>query len=185
MGEFIVMYHGAVAKGRGIESLVELLKMNVNIAGVILGDGEESYVESLRFKAGEHGVNKRLLFHPAVKHQNLWRFVGAVDAGLILASATTANYLYSLPNKFFENIQSETPVICPFYPAMKKLVDQYGVGLTCNPEDIGEVNACVERLRTDKNLYGKLKQNIRKAKKELCWEVEQEKLLKAYGRMKG
>ena len=180
MNQFIVMYHGAVTSGRGIESLIELLKMNGNIAGVILGDGEESYIERLRSKAEEDGLGARLLFYPAVKNQDLWRIVGAVDAGLILAPAISENHLYSLPNKFFENIQSETPVICPFYPAMRELVDRYGVGLTCNPEDIEEINECVERLRTDKELYGRIKKNLQEAKGQLCWEKEKGVLRKAY-----
>lgn len=183
MDQFIVMYHGGVTSDRGIESIIELLKINGHIAGIILGDGEKSYIESLQFKAEEYGVSQRLVFYPAVKNADLWRIVGAVDVGLILAPAISPNHFYSLPNKFFENIQGETPVICPFYPAMKELVDRYGVGLTCDPENITEINRCIERLRTDKNLYEELKQNIRRAKEELCWEVERGKLVESYGRI--
>lgn len=183
MEQFIVMYHGMVTPDRGIESIIELLKINGHIAGVILGDGERDYIEGLKFKAKEYGVRQRFLFYPAVKNKDLWRIVGAADVGLILAPAVCPNQFYSLPNKFFENIQSETPIICPFYPAMKELVDRYGVGLTCNPENITEINACIERLRTDRALYEELKQNIRKAKKELCWEIEREKLIESYSRI--
>lgn len=180
MDYFIVMYHGGVTSDRGIESMIELLKINSHIAGVILGDGQESYMKNLQFMAGKYGVSQRLLFYPAVKNKDIWRFAGAVDAGLILAVATCPNHYYSLPNKFFENVQSETPVICPFYPEMKRLVDKYGFGLTCDPENITEINECVERLRTDTKLYRELKQNVREAKKELCWEKEKDVLLKAY-----
>lgn len=180
MDLFIVMYHGGVAPGRGIESIVELLRLNSHIAGVILGDGEKSYIESLYFKAEEYGVQQRILFYPAVKNEDLWRFAGAVDAELILAPAVCLNHFYSLPNKFFESIQSETLVVCPFYPAMKDLVDRYGVGVTCDPENITEINECIERLRTDKGLYKELEQNVRRTKKELCWELERKKLIEAY-----
>lgn len=183
MDQFIVMYHGGVAPGRGIESIIELLRLNRHIAGVVLGDGEKSYLESLQLRAEEYGVRQRLLFYPAVKNEDLWRFAGAVDAELILAPAVCLNYYYSLPNKFFESIQSETPVVCPFYPAMKDLTDRYGVGLTCDPDNITEINECIERLRTDKRLYDELKQNVRRAKKELCWERERKKLMEAYGRI--
>jgi hypothetical protein len=65
---------------------------------------------------------------------------------------------------------------------MKPLVDRYGIGLTCDPENIDDINACIERMRTDRVFYDQCKQNLRLAKSELCWEKEKENLRKAYQR---
>ena len=77
-----------------------------------------------------------------------------------------------LPNKFFENIQALTPVICSDYPAIQPIVEKYGVGVTCNPNDVIALNDCVERMRTDSSFYNICINNLRKAKEELCWEKE-------------
>lgn len=45
---FIVMYHGAVMSGRGVEMLIRLVSLNTNIYAVILGNGEDSYMGSLK-----------------------------------------------------------------------------------------------------------------------------------------
>ena len=90
-----------------------------------------------------------------------------------------------MPNKFFENIKSETPIICPFYPAMKELVDRYNIGLTCDPENIEEIAACVERMRTDSSFYELCKKNLKAAKMYLCWENEKQALITAYKQLEG
>ena len=180
--DFIVMYHGMVAQERGVESLLRLLEINSNIKGIILGDDScgGKYINELKSLAKKKNISNRLYFHKAVSHSELKKYVGAVDVGLIVAPAICKNHLYSLPNKFFENIQSETPVICPNYPTMKCIVDEYGFGLTCDPEDIDDINKKIELIRTDKELYNRLKENVKRAKAELCWENEKKILRTAY-----
>ena len=169
---FLLMYHGAVTKGRGIETFIQVISQNSNVAGVILGNGDSTYLKALDDLAEELKTKDRIVFHEAVPIDGLWKYVGAVDAGMILAPATCKNHLFSLPNKFFENIQAETPVVCPNYPAMKQIVDNYNIGLMCDPNSIQDINGCIETLRNDKDLYNKLKCNIRIAKNDLCWENE-------------
>ena len=102
--DFIVMYHGAVVPGRDIERLIELVSINKHIKAVILGNVGDSYKTYLEDRIGEYSVSDRVVFHPAVPLEDLWKYVGAADVGMILARATCKNHLFSLPNKFFENI---------------------------------------------------------------------------------
>lgn len=176
---FITMYHGGLMANRGIETLIKLLSLNKHICAVILGNGEYGYIEQLKKYAAEQGVDGRVLFLPAVVIEELWKYVGAADAGMVLISAVVESYYYSLPNKFFENIQSETPIICSNFPVMKPLIDQYQIGLTCEPENLGEINDCVEKLRKDKVFYNQCKNNLKLAKLELCWENEKYLLFEA------
>lgn len=178
--DFIVEYHGAVMKGRGIESLIKVVGLNKNIKGMILGNSSNEYRQDLKQLAIDCGALDKIVFHNAVPYTEIWKYVGAVDVSLILATATCKNHLYSLPNKFFESIQSETPIICPNYPAMKYIIDNYEIGLTCNPESIDEINICIEQLRTDRDFYDRLKDNLKKAKNDLCWEIEKQVLISAY-----
>lgn len=177
---FIIMYHGAVMKNRGIETLLEVVAKTRNIYAVILGDGDKKYLESLKDKARELGVENCVLFHKAVPIEELWKYVGAADIGMILAPDIAPSYFFGLPNKFFENIQSETPIICPGYPAMKPIVEKYKIGMTCDPTNVGEIVDCVERMRRDKEFYNNCRTNIKIAKQDLCWEKEKEKLIKSY-----
>ena len=177
---FIVMYHGCLMSGRGIEQLVEVAAINDRIALVILGNGEEQYVSSLKQQVQEKQIADRVLFHAAAPYNELWKYVGAADVGMVTVQNACRSYYYMLPNKFFENIQSLTPVICSDFPEVSRLVNQYSIGLTCDPADIQDINAQIEKMRTDKEFYESCKRNLLKAKEEQCWEREKEKLVDAY-----
>ena len=181
---FLLMYHGALMVNRGIESLIEQVKRNPHTAGVILGNGDESYVRSLQDLAKHSGVKERILFHSAVPQQELWKYVGAVDVGMVTVLNSCVSYYYMLPNKFFENIQSLTPIIGSAFPEVKRLIEQYQIGLTCDPSDMDKMAECVEKMRTDRDFYTKCKMNLHKAKAELNWEKERKILEIAYGKLR-
>ena len=178
--ETMLMYHGGLMRGRGIEMLLQVVEMNPNVCAVILGNGESGYVEELKTLAGKLAVTDRVLFHPAVPIEELWKYVGASDIGMVTVPAVARSYYFMLPNKFFENIQSEVPVICSDFPAIAPIVNSYDIGLACDPTDINQINNCVEKMRTDKALYNQCKENTKRAKYELCWEKEKTALKEAY-----
>lgn len=179
--DFIVMYHGGIIGNRGIEKIIKLLSINKSINAVILGYAlEEEYLITLKEMAVSEGVRERVYFHDAVPLKDLYKYVGAADVGLIVHENFSLNHYYSLPNKLFENIQSLTPVIGPFFPEIKKIIETYEIGLTMDPSDIESINNSVEKMRCDKDFYKSCKEHLAFAKEELCWEREKEKIKEAY-----
>ena len=177
---FLLMYHGGVMKNRGVESLIEQVRRTPHTAGIVLGNGEEAYIAELKSLAEQAGVRNRVLFHPAVPQPELWKYVGAADVGMVTVQNSCASYYYMLPNKFFENIQSLTPIIGSDFPEVKKLIDQYQIGLTCDPSDMEAMEVCIETMRTDHDFYARCKENLQKAKADLNWEKERKVLENAY-----
>jgi len=176
----LLMYHGGVSRGRGIETLLEVVKRSENTCLLILGNGENKLMERLEQQSVSLGISDRVLFHPAVAMECLWQYVGAADIGMVTIPAVTKSYYYMLPNKFFENIQAETPVICSDFPAISPIVKKYNIGLTCDPTDVETICACISKLQIDKELYMTLKNNMKKAKEDLCWEKEKQVLFNAF-----
>lgn len=177
----MLMYHGLLMAGRGIETLIKLVSSRDDMVAVILGNAhQQEYYDSLIRLAKQLGGKERILFHDAVPIEELWKYVGAVDVGMILAPAICKNFLYSLPNKFFENIQSETPIICPSYPAMKTLMDLYQIGITCDPNNLKDIEQAVDHMKNNRAFYLSCKKNLKVAKEELCWNSEKEILKEAY-----
>lgn len=179
---FLVMYHGAVLQNRGVEDIIRTASMLDGIAVCVLGHGDKEYLRSLKALADELGVGGRVLFHEAVSIDILKDYVGAADCGIVIPSNAFLSYYFSLPNKFFENIQSETPMICADYPEMANIVNKYGIGLLCNQDDMSSITACITRMMDDAELYASCKANLKEAKKELCWEKEKEILKAAYAK---
>lgn len=182
---FAVMYHGMLRAQRGIERMIEVIAMNPDIMGIILGDThDEKYAQSLKSLAQTLGVANRIMFLPAVPQNILWQYVGAADLGFMLIENSSVSYYLSLPNKLFENIQSLTPVIGSDFPEIGKLIREYDIGIACDPGNISEIDRNVKQIRADSELYSRLKQNIARAKVELCWEREKHVLIQAYARLK-
>lgn len=173
---FILMYHGRVTAGRGIEKLIEVIKCEDGVNAVILGNGDKAYISSLGKFAEKYGVAERVLFHPAVPNTELWKYTGAADVGMITIPAVARSYYYMLPNKLFESIQSETPVIGSDFPELERVVNQYGIGLLCDPESTAEICACVEKMHINRAFYEQCKKNTLAAKENLCWEKEKKVL---------
>lgn len=180
---FIVMYHGAVNSGRGIEQLIQVVATNPNLYGVILGNGSDSYISRLHDMADELGVSKRILFHEAVPQYELWKYIGAADLELILIQNVSRSYYLSLPNKFFESVQSLTPMITSDFPEMSRLINEYSIGLTCIPDMADSIAECVEQIRCNEDQYADYKNNLKVAKNDLSWENESRVLYNAYGEL--
>jgi len=178
---FLLMYHGGLQRDRGIENLIKIVAEMTNVAAVILGNGEATYLNSLHDLVDEEQVSDRVLFQASVPVGILWQYVGAADAGLCILLNTCKNHFYALPNKLSENIQSETPVIGSNFPEIKRIIEGYNVGLICDPDDISDLIAAVEEMRSNKKQYKKFKMNLKKAKNDLCWEKEKQVLIEAYG----
>ena len=177
---FIVMYHGRIANGRGIENMIMALNQTADTVGIIIGNGESQYIERLKGLAIKLNVAERVIFEPAIPYQELWKHLASADAGLVVIENICKSYFYSLPNKYFENIQSLTPIINSNFPAMDQLAQKYNIGISTDCSDPIKISQSIEKLKNDKELYSNIKQNLILAKEELCWENERRVLITMY-----
>lgn len=178
--DFLAMFHGGLSSGNGIEAGIRAMAKLPSAALILMGNYDAGYRKTLEGIAAECGAAERLRFIPPVPVNDIWKYAGAVDVGIMPIENLCLSYYYSLPNKFFENVQSLTPVICSDLPEMRRLVDKYGIGLICEPEDPDDLARCMERMRADRAFYDSCRQNLLRAKQELCWENEKTVLLDAY-----
>ena len=177
---FLLMYHGVLTNGRGIENVVRAIAGLEKVAVILLGYGESSYVATIKSLIKSLGVEKKVLFHSAVPQGELWQFIGAADAGMVLIENVCLSYYYSLPNKLFENIQSEKMVIGSNFPEYRQIIEGYNIGLCCNPHDAAEITESIRKIKNNLLLRDQFKNNLLTAKEVLCWENEKEILQTAY-----
>lgn len=176
---FLLMYHGGVIPNRGIEAMLNIVGSVSDTAGIVLGNGDEKYLKSLKKMCKQIGIDSKVLFLEAVSQQQLGDYIGAVDLEVILIPGICESYYYMLPNKFFESIQSMTPVLASDFPEVKKIINLYDIGITCDPYDMENACKSVIMLKDNPQMYSRLKENLIKAKEELCWEKENLKLKKS------
>jgi glycosyltransferase involved in cell wall biosynthesis len=175
----ILIYQGVISKGRGIEKLIEAMKfVDEKIVFVVLGNG--SMVENYKNLVKELNLQNRVYFHPAVSPDVLVKYTASADLGVSLIKNICLSYYYSLPNKMFEYIQAEIPVLCSNYPDMEEIVTEYRVGEVTNPDDSNNIADAINKILSDNKMYKEYADSCISAKKELNWQCESKKLIKLY-----
>jgi len=172
----IFLYQGGFSKGRGIEILLETFASinNEKIVAVFMGYGPlEDMVQQYAH------THKNIYFHPAVEPNILLDYTSSADFGLLFYENNCLNHYYCSPNKMFEYLMAEIPVIVSNLYEMKKIIEQHDVGIVVNDFTVdGLQNVLHDAIRLDKQ---KLHQNILAVKSIYNWEKQEENLLHAYG----
>ncbi len=166
----ILLYQGVILKGRGIEKIFDILPDIPECIFVLIGGGEfENYYKNL---AVERKVIDQVFFIGKFSQEDLPKLTPSADVGIALIENISKSYYYALPNKLFEYIMAEVPVVVSNLPQMKEIVDNYNVGFAVDPDNKDELIAALKKLTSDEVLYKKFKQNCKIASEELNWENE-------------
>ena len=181
----ILMYHGTICRGRGIELLIESLNIcPSDIVLIILGNAQNiTYINKLKEKISIYNLNDRILFLSAVSIKKLPYYIAAVDLEMILIEPICRSYYYALPNKLFESIQALTPIIASDLPEIRQIVESYKIGAICKSYNAIDIRDCIVEFFSSLDNNKTLKENLNKAKQELCWEYEKETLTCAYKKL--
>lgn len=176
IGDYII-YVGWVEPGRGLENLIEAAP-NIEMPIKICGGG--GLLNKLKKRVSELGLDGKVYFTGFKSPEELNELTKNAYLGIQLVENKGESYYYSLANKFFQYIQAEIPQLCVNFPEYKKLNEEYEVALLIDQLGINDIQNAVNRLIKEKELYTRLKNNTKAAKKELCWENEEKKLLAIY-----
>ena len=171
----IFLYQGGLSKGRGIEVLLDAFKdINDNKSVIVfMGYGP---LEKVIQEASKKYPN--IYFHPAVSPEVLLDYTSSADFGISTIEDGCLSYRYCLPNKMFEYLMAEIPVIVSNLYEMRKLVNRYKIGVVAkenSPKGLKE--AIKEAMSLDRN---ELLENIKKVKKIYNWEEQEKILLEVY-----
>jgi len=178
----IIIYQGAVNKDRGLEEAVLAMQFtDKNIVLLIVGDGD--ILNDLKNLCNENKLNERVQFIPKVNFDELKNYTAIADIGISLEKNTNLNYRYSLPNKLFDYIHSEIPVLAAPLEEIKIVFNKFEVGLLIenhNPKHIAEK---INEMLANQEKHSVWKENTKLAAIEYCWEKEEEKLKKIYNKI--
>lgn len=174
----IILYQGAVNVSRGLELMIEAMQFIENSLFVIVGKGDID--KDLKALAIKIGVSGKVLFVGKISFSDLPKYTQNAHLGISIEENMGLNYYYALPNKLFDYIQAQVPVLVSDFPEMKKIVKTYKVGdilLERTPEKLAEK---INKILFDNKHNINLKQNLENASNELIWENEEKILLSIF-----
>ncbi|MBK7131216.1 MAG: glycosyltransferase [Crocinitomicaceae bacterium] len=175
----IIIFQGAgINMHRGAEELISAMKQVKNAVLIFVGGGD--VIEQLKNQSAKENLTDSVLFFGKQPYSRLLNFTRLADLGVSLDKDTNINYRFSLPNKLFDYIHCQIPVLVSDLPEIKKIVQTYDIGLITQSHQPELLAAQINALFEDEELYNRLKANTKRASEELTWENECKVLEKIY-----
>ncbi len=171
----IILYQGSVNIGRGIEFVIDAMKYIDDAVFLILGDGDLK--NKFQKQVKDSGLSEKVIFKGKIPFKQLISYTRKADVGITIEENIGLNYYYALPNKLFDYIRANVPVLASHLPEIEKVVNTYDIGCFIenhNPEHIAQK---IKYMLQSPEKISFWKENLKKASIELCWENE-EKILK-------
>jgi glycosyltransferase involved in cell wall biosynthesis len=177
-----LIYHGSPQRARGIETLVKAMALvdeRFSLDLMLMND-DPNYIRYLK-KLADQIASGRVVFREPVAPFEIVRTISEYDIGIYVIKPLTYNFLYVLPNKFFEYIQAGLAVCIGPSPAMAAIVKRFGLGVCSAGFEASDVAATLNRL-TVADISG-MREAARRAAANLNADIEMNKILALYQRL--
>jgi glycosyltransferase involved in cell wall biosynthesis len=178
----IILQGNGINIDRGAEEAVEMMKYLDDCALIIVGSGD--VIPILENTVNQEKLQDKVLFFSRRPYKELAQFTLNCDLGLSLDKPTNINYQLSLPNKLFDYIRAEIPVLASNLIEVSNVVNKFEVGeiaLNCEPNYLALKVKTLKNNKPQQDIY---KANCKKAKLQLTWENESKTLLNLLTQLK-
>ena len=166
------------ATPQAVESLVGLPD-HVHLAFV--GDHHEDSQKTI----DRLGLQNRAHVVSAVPPTEIVPFVRSADLSLILYSPVNPDYEHALPNKFFQSIAADLPILySPALPEINALAVRHELGLPIDPQSPSSIREGVRKMM-DLDRLSNAKRRAALAHRVLNWEAEEQSLADLIDRISG
>ena len=145
---------------------------------MIVGDGD--VVPQLKENVKKLQLDDKVKFFPKMSYHKMMNYTYHADLGLTLDKPTNINYRFSLPNKIFDYIHANIPVLGTDLVEIKNIIETYEVGRIIPELTSLNLAQTINEIKVDKLSLENWKTNCTKAKEVLNWEKESETLKQFY-----
>lgn len=181
-GDLILVYQGWVAANRNIDTIIRaLVHMPSKVKFLLIGYGD--HVKDLKILAETLGVSSRVVFYGRVESEELPAVTAACDIGIIPYAAVDEMHRYCSPNKLFEFIVAQVPIVANDLPYLRDVIAGHGIGVLADLTSPSVLGAAVAELANDPEKRRDLRKALARTSEELNWNTEGRKLLAVYERL--
>lgn len=170
MNKKIFILQGAgINIDRGVEELVLAMKYLDDAVLYIIGSGD--IWNKLRKLITEKGLDKKVFLISKLTKEELLNYTRLADIGITLDKDTNLNYRYSLPNKLFDYIHAEVPILSSRMTEIERIIQTYDIGDFVDNHDPKHIAEKLQDM-THSERYKIWKENLKHAKNVLTWDEE-------------
>lgn len=174
-GRFTVGFIGGIRYLKQMEMLVDAAeKLDINVLFAGAGGTKSEYGLIRSYCAGKDNVTFTGKYDYDKEIAGLY---GRVDCVYSVYDADNPNVRIALPNKFYESILCELPIIVSKGTYLAELVERLGVGVAVSHTDANELIEALEKLIRRDEYYRDIIENCRKSKPEAMAKCGEKYLL--------
>jgi glycosyltransferase involved in cell wall biosynthesis len=174
--KFIIIIQGSGLNiGRGVEEVILALRKLENLVLLIVGSGD--VIQKAKDLTRENKLEKQVIFIPRIPYQEMMKYTEVSDLGLSLDKPLGMNYMYSLPNKIFDYLQANIPILCTDLKEVSRIVKTYECGTVLEQLNEETLVSELKNLSGNYPLIKKYKENAQSGAKIENWENEKSKLI--------
>jgi glycosyltransferase involved in cell wall biosynthesis len=174
----VLLYQGVINEGRGLRILIDVMRnLPMQYKLVIVGDGP--LMNELQSLVGKYKLNERVKFVGKVDLDELPNYTKGADIGINLLEDYNLSKKYASPNKLFEYVHADIPVLSTYSIENKLVYEKYKIGLMCRNEVKNIIDKIIEldcTYKVEKETYGK-------AKIEYSWEQQEKNIDLLFNRL--
>lgn len=156
---------------RYINILVNLIEATNNLEVNIHFYGQGIDSETLRSICKEY-ANTNIYVHGMYKYNQISNIYNEADLVFSAYPDKNENVKYSIPNKFFECLHFEKPLIVSKNTALGELVESNNLGFTVDPYSPSSIKQTIESVIHNSNILNKKVESIKKYKisNDVYWD---------------
>lgn len=174
----IILQGNGINIHRGAEELILAMQLIDNVHLHIVGHGD--VMPTLKQMVNENDLSSKVSFYGRLPFEQMMQITAACDVGVTLDRSTNINYLYSLPNKLFDYIQSGLAVVSSNLYEIQHIIDTYQCGIVINEVTPEHIADAIKKLQQNPEMLKLFKENSHKAAQQLNWENEEKELKALY-----
>jgi glycosyltransferase involved in cell wall biosynthesis len=183
--ERIVLRQGRIGPGHAVESTIRSIPLWASREWglVLVGIGEQEYLNMLVRLAHELDVADQLTILPPVSYDEVLQLTPGADLGHALYEPIHINnrYITTASNKIMEYMAAGLPLLVSERPDLRAFVETYGCGLTADESSPESIAAAVNGLLGDPDLARRLGEaGARASRKEFNYESQFAPVLEAF-----
>jgi glycosyltransferase involved in cell wall biosynthesis len=182
--DHVVGFSGSVSLKNGAQQILDAQYMlHKNFVFLIVGgSGRKEDIEGVKKHAKKHGVYDRVILTGRVPPKELLRYTSVMDVGSALFQPLSENEKARIPNKIFDYMAMNVPMIVASFPNMKKIVvDEAKCGAAVNPMNVKDITKAIIHFQNNPEDAREMGKNGRKKFEEIyCWDMQKKKLMDSH-----
>ena len=141
------VYQGVITRIRQLDRILDLLSQTPNASLLLIGGGEEEYIDELRNHLRKSAF-EHVLFLGKVAPIVLYSLLKHCDLGIISYSMNDYNNKFCAPNKIYEYASLQLPMVTTNQQLFKEVFKEYKIGITVSDTQCG-----TNKLQTDISIF--------------------------------